>query len=163
MFRSTTTLENSTGNGLSETEYSPSTSSPEDSRVNHLALQAEEEEWQTIYQESLSGLLGKRSPDISLEKMSEEELLEMLENNSGLSDMERQYIVIGLMTMGLTISDIAGGPLHTPTTKANFQAESMQKWPSCRRYRILFGQRKIWPELFEYLMGFPIGWTDLKR
>ena len=42
MFRSTTTLENSTGNGLSETEYSPSTSSPEDSRVKTLARQVKE-------------------------------------------------------------------------------------------------------------------------
>ena len=42
MFRSTTTLENSTGNGLSETEYSPSTSSPEDSPVRTLARQVAE-------------------------------------------------------------------------------------------------------------------------
>lgn len=52
------------------------------------------------------------------------------------------------------------GYLHTPTTKANYCAESMQKWPSCRAWRQVFG--KVTPEAHEYLMGWPIGWTDLK-
>lgn len=52
------------------------------------------------------------------------------------------------------------GYLHTPTTKANYCAESMQKWPSCRAWRQVFG--KVTPESHEYLMGWPIGWTDLK-
>jgi hypothetical protein len=65
------------------------------------------------------------------------------------------------MMRGQTIREIVGGPLHTPTTKANFTAPSMQKWPCCRRYVQAFGGQKITPEQFEFLMGYPIGWTDL--
>jgi hypothetical protein len=36
----------------------------------------------------------------------------------------------------------------------------MQKHPSCRRLVKLFG--KLTPEVFEWMMGWPIGWTDLK-
>lgn len=135
---------------------------PGDSRVKHIVQRPEAERWPKIYRESLSASSPKSGQDTLSGKMSENELLDRLQNNSVLSDTERQSIVIELLTMGLTISDIVGGPLHTPTTKANFQADSMQKWPSCRRYRILIGRRKIWPELFELLMGFPLGWTDLK-
>ena len=52
------------------------------------------------------------------------------------------------------------GYLHTPTTKANYCADSMQKWPSCQAWRKVFGA--VTPEAHEYLMGWPIGWTDLK-
>ncbi len=52
------------------------------------------------------------------------------------------------------------GYLHTPTTMANFAAPSMQKHRSCRNYVTVFG--KPTPENFEYLMGWPSGWTDLK-
>ena len=51
------------------------------------------------------------------------------------------------------------GYLHTPTTQGNYCAESMQKHPSCRNYKQVFG--KVTPESHEYLMGWPIGWTDL--
>jgi hypothetical protein len=52
------------------------------------------------------------------------------------------------------------GYLHTPTTKANFLAKSMQKWSSCRAWKQTFG--KITPSNYEWLMGWPQGWTDLK-
>ena len=77
------------------------------------------------------------------------------------SDIAQSGYVLEQMTQGRTIREIVGGPLHTPTTKANFTAPSMQKWPCCRRYVQAFGGRKITPEQFEFLMGYPIGWTDL--
>lgn len=52
------------------------------------------------------------------------------------------------------------GYLHTPTTKANYCAASMQKWPGCVAWRQVFG--KVTPEAHEYLMGWPIGWSDLR-
>jgi len=52
------------------------------------------------------------------------------------------------------------GYLHTPTTQGNYCAESMQKWASCRNYKQAFG--KVTPTNQEYLMGWPIGWSDLK-
>ena len=50
------------------------------------------------------------------------------------------------------------GYLHTPTTKANYAASSMQKHESCRNFVKVFGRPS--PENQEYLMGFPQGWTD---
>lgn len=52
------------------------------------------------------------------------------------------------------------GFLHTPTTQANFCAPSMQKWRSCREWVRTFGV--ITPQNYEWMMGWPIGWTDLK-
>jgi hypothetical protein len=52
------------------------------------------------------------------------------------------------------------GYLHTPTTMANFLAKSMQKHAGCRTWTTAFG--KITPNHYEWLMGWPLGWTDLK-
>ena len=52
------------------------------------------------------------------------------------------------------------GYLHTPTTKANYCANSMQKWASCRAWKQVFGRAT--PEIHEYLMGWPTGWSDIK-
>ena len=80
-----------------------------------------------------------------------------------ISDTERGSEILRRVTAGLTIKEAVGGYVHTPTTMANFTAPSMQKHESCRNYVRAFGQEKIWPECFEYLMGYPIGWTDLER
>lgn len=53
-------------------------------------------------------------------------------------------------------SDI--GYLHTPTTKANYCAHSMQKWPAARAFHTVFGRPS--PENQEWLMGWPEGWSD---
>jgi hypothetical protein len=52
------------------------------------------------------------------------------------------------------------GFLHTPTHTANYASPSMQKWPNCREFVRVFG--KPTPENHEWLMGWPIGFTDLK-
>lgn len=52
------------------------------------------------------------------------------------------------------------GCVHTPTTKANYTCKSMQKWRNCRAFTRVFGRPT--PEIQEYLMGWPIGWTALK-
>ena len=53
-------------------------------------------------------------------------------------------------------SDI--GYLHTPTCAMNYAATSMQKHPNCRIFVQVFG--KPTPTNQEWLMGWPIGWTD---
>ncbi len=50
------------------------------------------------------------------------------------------------------------GFLHTPTTKANYSAASMQKWPAARAFVQAFGKPS--PSNQEWLMGYPAGWTD---
>lgn len=52
------------------------------------------------------------------------------------------------------------GYLHTPTCTANYAAPSMQKWPACLEFVRVFGRHS--PTNHEWLMGWPIGWTDLK-
>lgn len=52
------------------------------------------------------------------------------------------------------------GYLHTPTTKPNYTAPSMQKWDCCRAFKMVFGSPT--PTNMEWMMNFPIGWTDLK-
>ncbi len=52
------------------------------------------------------------------------------------------------------------GYVHTPTTTANYACVSMQKWPNCREYVRVFGKPS--PMNHEWLMGMPIGWTDLR-
>lgn len=52
------------------------------------------------------------------------------------------------------------GFLHTPTATGNYCAPSMQKWPSARNYKRVFGA--VTPESHEWLMGWPIGWTALQ-
>ena len=63
-------------------------------------------------------------------------------------------------TWVLTTFGEGAGLLHTPTTRANYCAPSMQKWKSCQAWRKTFGE--VTPESHEYLMGWPIGWTGLK-
>lgn len=52
------------------------------------------------------------------------------------------------------------GYLHTPTTKANYAATSMQKWPSAKNFKRVFGRPS--PGVQEWMMGWPEGWSDTK-
>ena len=54
------------------------------------------------------------------------------------------------------------GYLHTPTAAANMAAPSMQKHAGCRRFVKVFGPGKPTPATFEWMMGWPIGWTGLE-
>lgn len=63
-------------------------------------------------------------------------------------------------TWAVTICGKDIGFVHTPTTKANYLAPSMQKWPACQNFTVVFGY--ISPTIHEHLMGWPIGWSDLK-
>lgn len=64
-------------------------------------------------------------------------------------------------TWALLISGPGGGWLPTPTATANADCESMQKWRGHRDYRVWTGGRTT-PAHWEFLMGWPLGWTDLQ-
>ena len=85
------------------------------------------------------------------------------QDNLKCSDIPAQPEILERLNAGQTIKEAVGDWLHTPTTKANFLAPSMQKWPACRNYVKAFGGKLITPEQFEFLMGYPIGWTELKH
>jgi hypothetical protein len=59
-----------------------------------------------------------------------------------------------------TIFGSGTGYLHTPTCAANYDAPSMQKHAGCREFVRVFG--KPAPMNHEWLMGWPVGWTDLR-
>ena len=52
------------------------------------------------------------------------------------------------------------GYLHTPTCAANYSAPSMQKHACARAFSRVFGRPS--PINHEWLMGWPIGWSDLR-
>lgn len=52
-----------------------------------------------------------------------------------------------------------GGWLPTPTAKANHDAPSMRKWPAYATYQDWLCGRTC-PRTWEFLMGWPAGWTD---
>ena len=51
------------------------------------------------------------------------------------------------------------GLVHTPTTMANYSCPSMMKHQGCRNFKEVFGRPE--PDNAEYLMGFPIGASNL--
>ena len=51
----------------------------------------------------------------------------------------------------------------TPTAKANHCAPSMRKWPAYARMQDEVGPGGLTPALWEWLMGFPDGWTDCEH
>lgn len=116
-----------------------------------------------IYQNALPGLLLKLELNTQFSRMSREKLLKVVQKDCGIMDMERSLCVLMLLRLGLDIKEIAGSALATPTTVVNFKCISMQKWSSCRAYKTILGDGKIMPEFYEFLMGYPVGYTDLNH
>jgi len=77
------------------------------------------------------------------------------------SGMMRNGECFRLETLERHTKEPAYGWLPTPTATANQTSPSMLKHPSCRAFVRLFGDGPIHPEVYEWLMGFPTGWTDL--
>ena len=147
---------------LKQMELPELISSAEGSRANLSAAHRTDVERPSICGQKCSGYAPTCGHDLSLRRMCRKSPLIAHETTCDLLDIPPTTEIYRRMTQGQTIREIVGGLLHTPTTKANFLAPSMQKWPSCRRFVMAFGGQKIMPEQFEFLMGYPIGWTDLK-
>ena len=103
------------------------------------------------------------------------------------SGMTRTGKAYRLRSLGRHISALGSSWLATPTETANQTCPAMMKWPGCRRWlptpnthgvnndgrwSELGGQGnpfrgtpmasvRIQPWQYEWMMGFPIGWTDL--
>lgn len=156
MFHDTRTSENleTCEGSLSSVAASP---------ASHSAQLLEDGESHKTYGLRCSELFVSQSLDTSSEKTFKNRRSPTRLETSADLVMQRTTAVYQGLTAGRTIKEIVGGLLHTPTRKANFVAPSMQKWPSCRRYVAAFGGQRITPEQFEFLMGFPIGWTRLPQ
>jgi len=53
------------------------------------------------------------------------------------------------------------GLLALPTAKGNQLSPSMSKWPSCAAWQAAHPPGPLLPGFVEWLMGFPIGWTEI--
>ena len=70
--------------------------------------------------------------------------------------------VYRLPPLVLPTSEPGFGWLPTPTATANQLSPSMRKWPGCRHLQDLIGTGGTpHPGIWEWMMGFPTGWTDL--
>jgi len=134
----------------------------EDSPASHLAPLLEDEELPTTYGQKCSASSDQLAQHTLSPKTSKKRQSPSRLNVSMELATQRTTAVYQALIAGQTIKEIVGGSLHTPTRKANFVAPSMMKWPSCRRFVQAFGGREITPEQFEFLMGLPIGWTELE-
>lgn len=136
------------------------TSSSAASLVSHTAAPLEEETDTTrskrILLESFS-----RSRQLSFSpRMLGKTQSKIFANHSKKSDTKLRRSQIRLPTWVRHLLGDDTGPLPRPTAKANQHSPSMRKWPSCRRYQKIFGET-LNPKAYEYLMGLPIGWTEL--
>jgi DNA (cytosine-5)-methyltransferase 1 len=66
--------------------------------------------------------------------------------------------------LGLPVPAHVSSLLATPTKKANQLAPYMRRWPGCARLQAWAGTGGTpHPALYEWLMGFPEGWTECAR
>jgi hypothetical protein len=104
------------------------------------------------WQRSLPGTYSRRTSHARPSTLQPTTLSRWVTKPDALPFLRRTWV---LTTFGHDI-----GYVHTPTTKANYAAKSMQKWPACRAYVQAFGRPS--PAIEEWLMGWPAGWSDTK-
>jgi len=128
--------------------------------VKPLAPQLEGETLQKTSGRKCDGSWQMSLPGLSGPRMSQQKRLTRRATTSkrwvtkpGQFPLERKTWVVTTFGRGI-------GFLHTPTTKANYSAASMQKWPSARSFVTVFGRPH--PTNQEWLMGWPLGWTDIQ-
>jgi hypothetical protein len=136
------------------------TSSLEAFLVRHTAQQHQGKITPTIFGRKCVESWQMSLPHTSLPKTSAELQLTRRQMTLNRWVTKPKQFPLARKTWVLTTFGSDVGFLHTPTTKANYCADSMQKWPSCVAWKKTFG--KVTPEASEYLMGWPSGWSDLK-
>lgn len=125
-----------------------------------LLLQEEETLLQKIYGTKCVGLSERYALTLSLQKMYPKEPYYKRKMIFYKTDTTPNTLNFQRKTLVQIMNGTDFGYLHTPTTIANFASPSMQKHRSCRNFVTAFGKPS--PANFEYLMGWPSGWTDLK-
>ena len=82
----------------------------------------------------------------------------------GTSDISACHFDCAPVSLVLPFAERESTWLPRPTATANQLCVSMRKHPSCKNLQDLVGRTGggPHPELWEWLMGFPIGWTDLE-
>lgn len=125
--------------------------------VKPIPPQLREETLLTISGRKCSGSWQMSLPGTSLPKTSADLRLTQRQATSRRWITKPSRFPLPRQTWVATTFGSAIGYLHTPTTQGNYCAPSMQKHPSCRAWRAVFGS--VTPEAQEWLMDWPIGWT----
>lgn len=92
--------------------------------------------------------------------VTQEEGLEKYSETWPASGMMQSGECYKLRSSKLHITEPDYGWLPTPTATANQTAPSMMKHRSCRNLVSLFGTGTIHPNVYEWLMGLPLDWSD---
>lgn len=136
------------------------TSFLEDFHARHLVRHQEVESQRKTCGQKCKGLSQMSSQELSLQRTYPERrsLEQQLTSLQWVTRPEQ--LICQRKTWVQTIYGNDFGYLHTPTTKANYSAESMQKWDSARNFVTVFGIPT--PQNQSWLMGFPSGWTGIE-
>lgn len=105
----------------------------------HLAKHQEVELQQKACGQKCTESLAKLSQDLSLQKTSLKTQSLLPQPTSLQWVTKPKQLIFPRKTWVQTTYGKDFGYLHTPTTKANYSAESMQKWESARNFTIAFG------------------------
>ncbi len=132
----------------------------EASRAKHGAVQRGAEIMARICGRKCLGLWAKSNLKLFSPKTWTKAQSSWLRKTLPIVDIKPFVAKFQRQTWAQTIIGQDGGYLHTPTTKANYSAQSMQKWDCCRNFVAVFGEPN--PTNQEYLMGWPTEWTDLE-
>jgi hypothetical protein len=130
------------------------------SRARSSAAHLEDDLWRTISGRTSSGSWQMSLLERSGVKTSPARRSKRRRATSSLWVTRPTALPLERRTWVLTTCGSDSGFVHTPTCTANYAAPSMQKWPSCRAFVRAFGRPS--PTNHEWLMGWPIGWTDLQ-
>ena len=130
------------------------------SRASHLALPLMDEITHLTYGPKCGELFQRSDLDALSRKMLPNRLFFALGTNAERSEWAQRDMEYRPPQWVQRITGSASGWLPTPTAKANHEAPSMRKWPAYLAFQRWTG-RKLTPELWEAMMGYPIGWTDL--
>ena len=131
-----------------------------DSRVRHFPQLHAGEKPQLTCGLKCDGSLGKLNRPMCSPRTSQRPQLNKLQAIAPQWVIKPKCFPCRRETWAQTMSGKGIGYLHTPTTKDNYAAPSMQKWQVCRNFVSVFG--KPTPENQEWLMAWPIGWSDTK-
>lgn len=110
-----------------------------DFHARHLAKHQEVELQQKACGQKCTESLAKLSQDLSLQKTSLKTQSLLPQPTSLQWVTKPKQLIFPRKTWVQTTYGKDFGYLHTPTTKANYSAESMQKWESARNFTIAFG------------------------
>lgn len=133
----------------------------EDFRVSHFRVRAEDGELPSTYGQRCCELSEKLSLDTCSPRTSRKK---RSQSRRETSSWPGSIVELGEFPpphwLAAHTDESASGWLPTPTATANHECESMQKWPNHRLLRRVTCGRSIGPSYWEWMMGWPIGWTD---